>query len=94
MGNNLPRATQLVWVGTRSQNTDLWVSQPEVLSSFSPGCPCLPRDPGPPAAGFPFPDPAEVSEDRLDSQSSAVNIGAGFSYLGVTSHSPHCQQLK
>lgn len=40
------------------------------------------------------PDQAEGSEDCLDSESSAINIGVGFSYQGVTSHSPCCQQPK
>lgn len=48
----------------------------------------------PPAVGSSPPDLAEASEGCLDSQSSAVNIGEGFSYLRVTSHSSSCQQPK
>lgn len=69
--------------------------QPKVLSCFVLDTIPHPRTLGhPPTAESSPPDVAEASEGCLDSQSSVVNIGEGFSYLRVTFHSPGCQQPK
>lgn len=65
------------------------------LSSFARDVLDHPRTLGHPlTASSSLPDLAEILEGCLDSSSSVVNIGEGFSYLRVTSHSPSCRQPK
>ena len=93
-GNSLPGVTQLTRWERRGEPRSL-DSQLKVTSSFVLYVLAPPRVLGhPPAVASSPPDLAETSEGCLDSQSSAVNIGEGFSYLRVTSHSSSCQQPK
>ena len=78
--------------GSQEENPGLQTPSPKRFSPSAGMAPAYPRILGhPPTAGSAPPDLAEASEGCLDSHSSVVNTGEGFSYLRATSHSAGCQ---